>query len=63
MCHLPGVCEEKDIPYVYVPCRKDLGAALGVKRGCLTVLIRTYPEYEESFNELKEEITNLGIAL
>lgn len=63
MCHLPGVCEEKDIPYVYTPSRKDLGAALGVKRGCLTVLIRLHNDYEETFNELKEEITNLSIAL
>ncbi|KAJ8920155.1 hypothetical protein NQ315_011815 [Exocentrus adspersus] len=63
MCHLPGVCEEKDIPYVYVPSRRDLGAAMGVKRGCLTVLIRPNPEYEEAFNEAKEEMKHLGIAL
>ncbi|KAJ8968717.1 hypothetical protein NQ317_011496 [Molorchus minor] len=29
MCHLPGVCEEKNIPYAYIPSKKDLGAALG----------------------------------
>ncbi|KAJ8941229.1 hypothetical protein NQ318_015661 [Aromia moschata] len=63
MCHLPGVCEEKNIPYVYVPSRKDLGNALGVKRGCLTVLIRPHEEYEEAFKEVKEEITHLSIAL
>ncbi|KAJ8966486.1 hypothetical protein NQ314_003495 [Rhamnusium bicolor] len=38
MCHLPGVCEDKNISYVFVPSRSDLGASLGVKRGCLTVL-------------------------
>ncbi|XP_060526773.1 H/ACA ribonucleoprotein complex subunit 2-like protein [Cylas formicarius] len=63
MCHLPGVCEEKNIPYVYVPSRKDLGAALGVKRGCLTVLIRINPEYKEPFDELFEEINTLSVAL
>ncbi|KAL1513008.1 hypothetical protein ABEB36_002496 [Hypothenemus hampei] len=62
MCHLPGVCEEKDIPYVYIPSRKDLGAALGVKRGCVTVLIRPKSDYEEAFNELKSEINQLPIA-
>ncbi|KAJ8928032.1 hypothetical protein NQ314_019443 [Rhamnusium bicolor] len=63
MCHLPGVCEDKNIPYVFVPSRRDLGASLGVKRGCLTVLVRLHDEYEDAFNELKEEINHLSIAL
>ncbi|RZC37245.1 Ribosomal L7Ae domain containing protein [Asbolus verrucosus] len=63
MCHLPAVCEDKDIPYVYTPSRKDLGAALGVMRGCLVVLVRPHEEYKENFDELKEEITNLAVAL
>lgn len=33
MCHLPAVCEEKDIMYCYTPSRQDLGIAMGVKRG------------------------------
>ncbi|CAH1156219.1 unnamed protein product [Phaedon cochleariae] len=63
MCHLPVVCEKRKIPYVYVPSRKDLGAALGVKRGCVTVLIRSHDDYSDTFNELKGEIDTLGIAL
>ncbi|CAH0555507.1 unnamed protein product [Brassicogethes aeneus] len=63
MSHLPGVCESKHIPYVYTPSRKDLGAAMGVKRGCLTVLIRHNAEYEDTFNELKEELATLGLSL
>lgn len=63
MCHLPGVCEDNDIPYVYVPSRKDLGAAMGIMRGCMTVLVRPHDDYKEIYNELKEEITNLGVAL
>lgn len=62
MCHLPIVCEDKDIPYVYVPSRKDLGAALGVKRGCLMVLIREHPDYKENYDELYEEIKHLPTA-
>jgi len=37
---LPAVCEEKNLPYVYTPSRMDLGQAMGVKRGCLMVMIR-----------------------
>lgn len=25
MCHMPFVCEQKNIPYCYTPCHKDLG--------------------------------------
>ncbi|XP_072378212.1 H/ACA ribonucleoprotein complex subunit 2-like protein [Diabrotica undecimpunctata] len=63
MCHLPVVCEDKNIPYVFVPSRKDLGAAMGVKRGCLTVLIKTHNEYKDAFDELSEEVKHLGVAL
>lgn len=63
MCHLPGVCEDKDIPYVYVPSRKDLGGAMGIMRGCMLVLIRPHEDYEDAFNELKEEIKTLAVEL
>lgn len=61
MCHLPAVCEEKCIPYCYTPSRMDIGAALGVKRGTLMVLIREHEEYKELFDECKQEIANLPV--
>jgi len=30
ICHMPGVCEEKNIPYCYTPSRADLGNFLFV---------------------------------
>lgn len=63
MCHLPGVCEDKTIPYCYTPSRADLGAALGVKRGSLMVLIREHDDYKDAFDECKEEITTLALTL
>ncbi|KAK9883564.1 hypothetical protein WA026_001742 [Henosepilachna vigintioctopunctata] len=61
MCHLPGVCEEKNIPYVYIPSRVDLGATMSVKRGCLMVLIRPHPEYQEAFDEIAGIIKTLPV--
>ncbi|XP_044760527.1 H/ACA ribonucleoprotein complex subunit 2-like protein [Coccinella septempunctata] len=63
MCHLPIVCEEREIPYIFTPSRKDLGASMGVKRGCLMVLIRPHPEYQESYDELYQEIKSLPITI
>merc|ERR1719471_646505 len=54
MCHLPAVCEEKGLPYVYTPSRSMLGQAMGVKRGSLMVLIKKHDDYEELYDEVKE---------
>lgn len=62
MCHLPAVCEEKNVPYTYIPSRHDLGAAMGVKRGTVSVLVREHPDYQELFEELKKEISVLPTA-
>ena len=59
MCHLPAVCEEKQLPYVYTPSRQLLGSAMGVKRGSLMVLIREHEEYKDLFDECKTEIQAL----
>uniref|UniRef100_A0A7S2RHT0 H/ACA ribonucleoprotein complex subunit 2 n=1 Tax=Eucampia antarctica TaxID=49252 RepID=A0A7S2RHT0_9STRA len=38
--HLPVLCEEAGIPYLYVPSKQDLGAAASTKRPTSVVLIR-----------------------
>merc|ERR1711963_472042 len=59
MCHLPAVCEEKQLPYVFTPSRALLGTAMGVKRGSLMVMIREHEEYKDLFDECKAEIEKL----
>jgi len=56
MCHLPAVCEEKQLPFVFTPSRQLLGTAMGVKRGSLMVMIREHEEYKDLFDECKAEI-------
>jgi len=59
MCHMPAVCEEKGLPYVYTPSRQDLGSAMGVNRGCLMVMVREHDDYKDLYDELNQEISNL----
>ncbi|EDV97560.1 H/ACA ribonucleoprotein complex subunit 2-like protein [Drosophila grimshawi] len=63
MCHLPAVCEEKGIPYTYTPSRADLGAAMGVKRGTVALLIRQNDDYKDLYDEVKEELSNLNVPI
>jgi len=30
VAHLPPLCDEKKIPYIYVPSKRELGAAAGI---------------------------------
>ena len=59
MCHLPAVCEEKGLPYVFTPSRALLGQAMGVKRGSLMVMIRKHEDYTDLYQECKEELEKL----
>ena len=71
MCHMPAVCEEKSLPYIYTPSRsstfflfpaehklyffysrQDLGTAMGVKRGCLMVMVREHEDYKDLYDEV-----------
>ncbi|XP_072935441.1 H/ACA ribonucleoprotein complex subunit 2 [Epargyreus clarus] len=63
MCHLPAVCEEKDIPYVYTPSRKDIGSAMGTMRGCIMVLVKEHEDYKDLYDEVRGEIKLLGAPL
>lgn len=63
MCHLPAVCESKNIPYVYVPSRKDLGHALGAKRACVMVLVRPHKKYEDLYNELHKIVEDTPLPI
>lgn len=63
MCHIPGVCEEKNIPYCYTPSRQDIGGAMGVKRGSLMVLVREHEEYKDLYDECQAEIKTLAVEL
>lgn len=37
--HLPILCEEKGVPYVFVPTKAELGKAAGLLVGCAAVAI------------------------
>ncbi|EGI65625.1 H/ACA ribonucleoprotein complex subunit 2-like protein [Acromyrmex echinatior] len=63
MCHLPIICEDKDIPYCFTPSRMDIGAAMNMKRGSLVVLITESYEYRELYDEIKAAMKTLSAPL
>ncbi|BES87930.1 unnamed protein product [Nesidiocoris tenuis] len=57
--HLPAVCEDRDIPYCYVPSKDDLGTAMGVKRSVICVFIGLNDGLQEAYDEVASEIGSL----
>merc|ERR1711860_232892 len=47
ICHMPLVCEEKNIPYCYTPSREDLGAACGSSRPTCMVMVKPKEDYKD----------------
>lgn len=59
--HLPVFCEEKDVPYVFVPSRQDLGAAALSKRPTSAILLPTPKsgwKHKDLFDEVEGEVRN-----
>ncbi|XP_004416473.1 PREDICTED: H/ACA ribonucleoprotein complex subunit 2 isoform X1 [Odobenus rosmarus divergens] len=58
-CHLPVMCEDRNLPYVYIPSKTDLGAAAGSKRPTCVIMVKPHEEYQEAYDECLEEVQAL----
>ncbi len=59
--HLPILCEENDVPYVYVNSKAELGAAGSTKRPTSVVLIRPKDGFTEQkkYDDLRAKAAGL----
>ncbi|XP_027012429.1 H/ACA ribonucleoprotein complex subunit 2-like protein [Tachysurus fulvidraco] len=58
-CHLPVMCEDKNLPYAYIPSKVDLGSSAGSKRPTCVIMIKPHEEYKEAYDECMEEVSAL----
>lgn len=57
--HLPPLCEEKGVPYTYVPSKVELGKAAGLQVQAASVAIVDAGEHSKLLEEIIKEIQNL----
>ena len=59
--HLPLLCEDKNVPYVYVSKQADLGRACGVSRNIIAVAILAQNDgpIAHTVKELKDKVEQL----
>ena len=59
VAHLPVLCDEKKIPYVYVPSKKRLGEAAGIEVQAASAAIIDPGEAEPLVKEIIEKVKEL----
>lgn len=68
--HIPVLCEDSSVPYVFIPSKEDLGSAGATKRPTSCVMVvpgggktkknaDKTDEYKESYDEVVKEISSL----
>ncbi|EDV22969.1 uncharacterized protein TRIADDRAFT_7686, partial [Trichoplax adhaerens] len=59
IAHVPILCEEKGLPYVYIPAKIDLGLSSMTKRPTSVVLVKPNQDYQENYDECRNSILSL----
>ncbi|NJF24486.1 50S ribosomal protein L7Ae [Thermococcus sp. Bubb.Bath] len=59
VAHLPPLCEEKEIPYIYVPSKKELGAAAGLEVPAASVAIVEAGKARELVEDIATKVKEL----
>jgi H/ACA ribonucleoprotein complex subunit 2 len=61
--HLPIMCEDRQIPYFYVPSKTDLGAAASTKRPTSCILVTPKDSFAEMelYDKLMKEAQEMAI--
>lgn len=56
VAHLPLLCDEKKIPYVYVPSKKKLGEASGIEVAAASAAILDYGGAKDLVEEVIKQV-------
>lgn len=59
LAHIPMLCEEKRIPYLYVPKKQRLGQSVGLTKSAASVAVVEAGEAKALLEELAQSFANL----
>merc|ERR1712066_662155 len=54
--HIPVLCEESDISYIFTPSQRDLATARGSQGSLMLCLIAPADDYRELYDEVLKEV-------
>ncbi len=59
LAHMPLLCEERDVPYAYVPSKQELGVAAGLGKSTASCCIVDAGKGKGLVDELNSTVTKL----
>ena len=59
LAHIPALCEEKNVPYVYVPSKAELGNAIGLEKPTASVAIVDAGNGKAQIDEIAAAVKDL----
>jgi large subunit ribosomal protein L7Ae len=59
LMHMPALCEERNVPYAFVPSKAELGNACGLEKPTAAVAILDAAKGKPALDELSEKLKTL----
>lgn len=59
LAHMPLLCEEKNIPYSYVPSKEELGSAAGLSTGTAAIAIVNPGKEKDTIDNLIKKLATV----
>ncbi len=59
MAHLPLLCEEKKVPYIFVPNKNQLGSSSGIEVPAASVAITDSGSASDLIKEISSQLDSL----
>ena len=59
LAHMPALCEERGVPYVYVPAKAELGNAIGLEKPTASIAITDLGKGKALCDEIAEAVKAL----
>jgi len=59
VAHLPLLCDEKNIPYVYIKSKEDLGKTVGIQVACAAAAILNEGEAKKELEAVVSKVNGL----
>lgn len=58
--HIPSLCEQKKIPYSYVPSKTDLGKSIGLNVPCTAIAVENAGNASNAIKDITSKITGVS---
>ena len=59
LAHMPALCDERNVPYVYVPSKAELGKAIGLEKPTASIAVVDAGNAAEKIAEIAAAVKDL----